>query len=702
MLVTARSADTAMRRPRRLFAAAMIAPALGTLIGVGYVLAQGSIPVPSLADPVSVAWFPFAVVGFWLIPTARGGSSGSLRVAADAFLATTALLFCTWLVVLGWVASHLRGGALAVVAQFAHPLVDVFVSALVLSLLPRVRADLRGMCNCAALGLLLVALGDLGTTVLTAQRGIIAFGWPDVPLQIGLSLLAASAFVRANPVLREQRESVRDRNMPLGFIVLATGVIVWHVSAGLRVSAVECVLGAAMMGAFVCRQMLGTRELVELAEAYRRSASADGLTGLPSRQAFLRRLREHLATPGCDPVVVMIFDLDGFKEVNDTFGHDIGDDVLRDFAATAKALVGDHLLARMGADEFVVLVAGEGPEQLAGDIGARLAGVHRMLSEHGAVDVRCSTGIAAAQQGDDPADLLRRADLALGAAKRARFALVTYTDDLGAAAERHHLLIAGLGGAAARGELSLSYQPVHSVSDGALVAAEALVRWHHPQLGQVPPDEFIPLAEGSGHIQQIGDWVLQTALNQLANWDEQGRHLPRLFVNASAEQFTPELPERVRQSLGDRGLDPSRLVLEITESQIPGLAANDAIAELRRDGVQIALDDFGSGYSSFAQLVRLPVDILKLDRDLITNVSQQAGEAVMRAVVELARSLQLSTVAEGIEDAQQLQAARLAGVEMAQGYLLNRPMQADQLGDILPERPAVPRPRPVPVGKVVA
>jgi diguanylate cyclase (GGDEF)-like protein len=576
------------------------------------------------------------------------------------------------------------------------------MSALVLSLLPRVRADLRDFCNCVTLGLMLVAVGDSWATVQAAERGVMSFGWPDVPLQAGLTLTAAAAFVRAKPVLRVLRESTLDRNLPQLCVVVACGVAVWHMVTGRDVGVVDVVLGAATVLAMVCRQMLNTRELVALAEGYRHAASGDSLTGLASRQAFLRRLREHLRTPGSGPVAVMILDLDGFREVNDTFGHDVGDDVLRDFAVTVQDLVGGFLLSRMGADQFVVLVSGEEPERIACDIGAHLAGVHRVLSEHGAVDVRCSTGIATALQGDDPADLLRRADLALAAAKRSRFALVTYTDDLGAAAERHHLLIAGLGGAAERGELSLSYQPVHGVDDGTIVAAEALLRWHHPQLGHVPPDEFIPLAEDSGHIQGIGDWVLQAALSQLAGWDEVGRHLPRLFVNASADQFTPELAERVRQSLSDRGLDPSRLVLEITESQVPGLAANDAINELRRDGVQIALDDFGSGYSSFAQLVRLPVDILKLDRDLITNVSQQAGEAVMRAVVDLARSLQLSTVAEGIEDAQQLQAARLAGVEMAQGYLLNRPMPADQLGDLLSRWPAVPRPRDVPVHQVVA
>ncbi|MDX6217652.1 MAG: hypothetical protein QOG99_3236, partial [Frankiales bacterium] len=252
--------------------------------------------------------------------------------------------------------------------------------------------------------------------------------------------------------------------------------------------------------------------------------------------------------------------------------------------------------------------------------------------------------------------------------------------------------IAGLAHAVDRGELSLRYQPVRCLADDRLVAVEALVRWRHPQLGEVSPGEFIPLAEDSGHIQVIGSWVLQEAISQVGRWDALGRSLPQLFVNLSAKQLTADLPGQVLELLAQHGISRQRLVLELTESQLPGVSGDQALTKLRAARVQVALDDFGSGYSSLAQLVRLPVDIVKLDRDLVANLGQEGGGAVLTAAVALARSLGLRTVAEGIETEAERVAVVRAGADLGQGYLLARPMTPADMCELIPRHVDVPLP----------
>jgi EAL domain-containing protein (putative c-di-GMP-specific phosphodiesterase class I) len=262
--------------------------------------------------------------------------------------------------------------------------------------------------------------------------------------------------------------------------------------------------------------------------------------------------------------------------------------------------------------------------------------------------------------------------------------LAVYRDGMADEVDRRHLLKAALAGALYRDEMRLVYQPLYRLNDGNLAGAETLLRWTSPLLGVVPPDEFIPLAEDSGEIGRIGLWVLEQSVAQMARWEQQGSYLPRLFVNVSAAQFTDELPAQVARILASQGLSPERLTLEITESQLPGLGVNRSMQALRESGVQIALDDFGTGYSSLAPLARLPVDVVKIDRDFIRNLGEHAGRPVMDAVIQLAKALGLTTVAEGIEDVGQAAEASNAGIDIAQGYLFSHPLTAEDLARRLP------------------
>jgi diguanylate cyclase (GGDEF)-like protein len=692
MLRAARRGDAAMRRSRYLLAAALGASAAGGLIAVGYLTVRGSIPIPSLVDPVTLMWVPLAACGFWLMPQREGVRMGVARLAADGAVAASALLFAAWLAVIEPLIDGGHLSSIALATQVTYPVADVAIAAMVVSLLPRARADLRRMLNLVAAGLLLVALTDAGFMAAFARHGEPTFGWPDVTLQAGLALLAYASCVRPTPVLREQVSTpVLDRHLPYVPVVFATSLALWHVAREGVLGLDDSVFGAIMLAALLGRQALFARDMTEIGDQHRHAAAHDELTGLANRKQFFGRLAEHLSTPGTGPAAVLHIDLDGFKEVNDTLGHEAGDQVLTSFAHVLADAAPDALVARLGGDEFAVLVTGDDPEQA----GVELAG--RITEARGdglLVQVTCSVGVAALRDGDAPADVLHRADLAMYSAKRdASCRVAVFRQSMAQQADRRHLLCADLAGAVVRGELHIVYQPLYRLGDGTLAGAEALLRWTHPLFGSVPPDEFIPLAEETGDIHAIGGWVLDHAIEQTARWQRDGRYLPQLFVNVSAAQFVDDLPGHVAAVLERHGLQADRLTLEITESQLPGLAVNDAMLELRQSGVRIALDDFGAGYSSLAQLARLPVDILKIDRDFIRNLGETAGRPVMDAVINLARALGLTTVAEGIEDLGQAAEASNAGVDFGQGYLFSRPELPAALGARLSGLPPVPTPR---------
>jgi diguanylate cyclase (GGDEF)-like protein len=695
MVRAARSGDAGMRRPRYLLAAALGASASGGVIALGYLAVLGSIPIPSLVDPVTLMWVPLAACGFWLMPQRAGSRVGIARLASDGAVAATALLFASWVSVIEPLIDSGRWSTLGLSAQVAYPLADVAIAAMVISLLPRARADLRRMLNVVAAGLLLVALSDSGFMAVLARNGEPMFGWPDVTLQAGMALLAYAAWVRPTPVLGEPMGTPAiDRHLPYVPVVFAAAVGMWHVVNRGAIDLDDAVFGVIMLAALLVRQGLFARDMTLISDQHRHAAAHDELTGLANRKQFFARLTEHLATPGTGSAVVLHIDLDGFKEVNDTLGHEAGDEVLQQFAQVLSGAAPGQLVARLGGDEFAALVTGEDAEAAALALADRITGGRPDERRGPLVQVTCSVGVAALREGDAPAHVLHRADLAMYSAKRdAACRVAVFSESMAQQADRRHLLSADLSGAVARGELHIVYQPLYRLGDGTLAGAEALLRWTHPLFGVVPPDEFIPLAEETGDIHAIGGWVLDNAIKQTAQWEGSGRYLPQLFVNVSAAQFTDELPGHVAEVLDRHGLLADRLTLEITETQLPGLAVNGAMLALRQSGVHIALDDFGAGYSSLAQLARLPVDILKIDRDFIRNLGETAGRPVMDAVINLARALGLTTVAEGIEDLGQAAEASNAGVDVGQGYLFSRPERPDALVVRLPGMPALPAPR---------
>jgi diguanylate cyclase (GGDEF)-like protein len=422
----------------------------------------------------------------------------------------------------------------------------------------------------------------------------------------------------------------------------------------------------------------------------RYQALHDALTGLPNRALIMDRAEQmlvHARRDGID-ASAMFIDLDGFKGVNDTFGHPVGDELLRVVAARIKGVLREtDTIGRLGGDEFVVLVQGG-----ADLIAQRILAVLREPFDLGAgnpVTITTSIGIAT---GDREAarDLLRDADIALYEAKGAgRNRIAEFRHEMHIAAHDRLALDNDLRGALARRELFLVYQPILDLETGHVKAAEALLRWQHSTRGLVPPTEFIALAEESGVIVEIGAWVLETACEQAAQWTAAGWPI-KVSVNVSARQLDdPGLLRAVRHALNRSGLDPDQLILEITETALMRDAENaaDVLGELTASGVHIAIDDFGTGYSSLAYLQQFPVDALKIDRTFIAASSHSPeSEALIQTLVQLGRSLGLRTVAEGIEDIPQLERLQELGCDRGQGYLFAPPLEAAALERFLADQ----------------
>jgi diguanylate cyclase (GGDEF)-like protein/PAS domain S-box-containing protein len=427
------------------------------------------------------------------------------------------------------------------------------------------------------------------------------------------------------------------------------------------------------------------------------AAQHDALTGLPNRTLLTDRIERALArrANGHSVLALLFCDIDGFKNVNDAYGHQVGDDVLRAVALRITQVIRpEDTVARIGGDEFVVLCEGL-PDAAAGaEVAARL---RESIAEPIAVgpeevEITVSIGVVAAAGADvSPDTLLRDSDEAMYKAKRQGPNVIELFDEQLRTSSRSRLrLLHEMRHAAVDGELRVHYQPSLDLATETLLGMEALVRWQHPTRGMVAPDHFIPFAERSGLINGIGAWVLHEACRQTAAWaaDEGAVRDLYMSINVSGRQLAQGagLVETVRSAIDESGVDPELLVLEVTESAIMDDAevALRVVNELKELGLKIAIDDFGTGYSSLVYLKRFPVDALKIDRSFVAGLGVNSDDdAIVRSVVQLAHAFGIQVVAEGIETRAQLAILTDLGCEMGQGYLWSPARPADQLAPML-------------------
>jgi len=413
-----------------------------------------------------------------------------------------------------------------------------------------------------------------------------------------------------------------------------------------------------------------------------RLAYYDSLTGLPNRARLREEMDRRFDRAAAPQAALLFLDIDHFKDVNDTLGHAVGDSFLREIARRIEAAVqpGD-IVSRHGGDEFVVVLAEAGAERAEAVARHLLDAIGEAVRVEGVMlPASASIGISLSpQDGTDSATLLRNADTAMYRAKgEGRSTFRFFTPEMNRAVQDRLLLVALLREAVHGGQVRLAYQPQLDARSGEIAGVEALARWAHPALGEVPPARFIPLAEDGGLSEALGALCFGEACAQLRRWDEAGHYVPRLAVNVSALQFrNPALPRLVTEALERHGIAPARLTIEVTESVMidTGPAAADNAAALRAMGLGIAMDEFGTGYSSLGHLARLPVTEIKIDRGFMADLEEnEAVQALVTAMIRIGEMLKLRVVAEGVATVAQRRFLEALGCSALQGDLFAEPM----------------------------
>jgi len=682
-----------------LLAAGLAAWAFGEAVWGVYELGTGSVPFPGLADVGYLTAVPLVALGVHFFG-AGDRPARRARVVLDGLVVATSVLLVSWVSVLGPVFRSGSGDVLSQAVAIAYPAGDVLIATMVLSTVTRARRFRGNPLVPIGLGLLLMAISDSVYAALV-QAGtyttgnLIDVGWVAAYLLIGLAALLP-ATPAGPPPPRDDEMPLASVLMPYAVLACAFGAAAYTLVTGSDDRVVEAGT-AALVALIVMRQLvtlldnrhlnailrdkvaeLGVREM-ELAQL----AFRDPLTGLPNRAAFLDAVDRVAAARETtrSPLAVLFLDLDDFKAVNDTLGHDAGDALLAEAAERLRSRVGSALAARLGGDEFGVLLDGDAaltPVAVAGEIHEELRRPFALAG--GQMIVRASIGIAQSAVDVSGPELLRQADIAMYAAKRRGKGLSqVFGPDLADGATERILLRSALASALDADALDLHYQPIVELVTGRVWGVEALSRWSDAERGLIPPAEFIPLSEESGLIHQLGRLVLRNACEEASRWPG-GAAAPLLSVNVSALQLADAgIIGAVSDALAASGLPPDRLMIEVSEA-ILHEPVRERLEVLRDLGIRVAIDDFGTGSSSLQHLARFPVDVIKIDQSLVRGIDEgAAGLAVLRAIVELADQLGIDTVGEGIEEIRQADALASVGCRSGQGFWYRRPVPAAQL-----------------------
>ncbi|MFI5930789.1 putative bifunctional diguanylate cyclase/phosphodiesterase [Actinoplanes sp. NPDC051494] len=646
-----------------------------------YALSPSSL-FPSWADACYLSAYPFFVLALFRLVRGRRPSRAGL---IDAALIVTGLGLVYWVFVIGPIAADTSATVLVRLATIAYPTASVVMVAAVSPLI--LRRGRRGPSGwMLAFGCVVTLSGNVVYNVfpalLPAYGGWVLGSFACAYLCWAGAALHPSAHTPDAP--RERTGSRRLLLPGLATMLVPAVLFVEGAQDPDRVDWQAVGIGSTLLVLLVMARLLGfVAQVRRQAGQLEDLALLDPLTGLPNRRVF----EERLAAAG-SPRVAML-DLNGFKDVNDRFGHPVGDRLLELVAGRlAGAMGAGDLVARMGGDEFAVLVAGD----LGGAVERLSACFDRPVEVDGH-DLLIGTSIGSADGTGtgDPGEVLRRADIAMYAAKHDGVRHRPYLPELDVVAGEQARLGAELRTALDTGQFRVVYQPIVSLPDGRIVSVEALVRWEHPERGFVSPADFIPVAEQNGLIVELGAWILKTACAQAVMWrTTYGDQAPeRMSVNVSARQLAePGFPGLVAEVLAWSGLGARHLIVEVTETAVfGGGQAVQAVKDLHELGVRIALDDFGTGHSSLGLLQTIPVDVLKVDKSFVDSITMAGRHAVIAtALIQVSNGLGLLAVAEGVETAEQAAELHRLGYRLAQGYHFGRPMTEP---DFLGERRAV-------------
>ena len=666
------------------FAAGQTTWVIGDLVWEYYKYVLHEEPYPSAADFFYLSAYPMLVVGLVLL--SRGRRRGNdLAGLVDAAIVAIGIGLVFWVFVMQPIAAGSTASTAERIIGVAYPAAD----ALLLAILAR-HFTSSGRSSPSArllyLAALLLLVSDVAYSLVSlyseADDGsVIDAGW--------LISYVAWAAAALHPSMRGTGTTTngpgdarvgRSRLVLLAVSSLLAPALLFVPGIGANaVDRLSIAVSAVLLFVLVVLRMSGfVSQVQRQADLLKNLAMADDLTGLANRRRLEQGLTEGLAT---GTMQVALLDLDDFKGVNDALGHAVGDRLLIAVAERLLRAAGpDALVARMGGDEFAVLLTGATADAADAAV-SRLAGSLREPVRAGGHDllVGVSIGIADGTGTDNPVEVLRRADVAMYAAKRSGDTWRRHTTVLDDNTDAQARLGAELRTALDAGQFRMVYQPIVELPHGRLRAVEALVRWDHPERGMISPDRFIPAAEHNGLIIELGEWILRTSCTQAAEWmADWGALAPqKISVNVSARQLhQPGFAAVVARTLEETGLPVGRLTVEVTETAVfGGGQAVQTLNELHALGVRIALDDFGTGHSSLGLLQTVPVDVLKVDKSFVDNITMAGRHAVIAtALIRVSEGLGLVAVAEGVETAEQAAELYRLGYQLAQGYHFGKPV----------------------------
>jgi diguanylate cyclase (GGDEF)-like protein len=687
--------DRAQRAAWAALGAGLLSYGTGNVVFAMMLLQGTPPPYPSMADAFWLTYFPLTYLGIALMWRQRIHRF-HLSMVLDALVAAFGVAALAWVLAYGHLIGTSRGSTSIVLTNLAYPVADLLLVAVVVGAASALGVWSHRALNLVAVGLLTFAVADTLYAMQVAAGtyqpgGFLNTLWPIAALLTGVAA--------ACPAPDETQASGAGRWRMILLPVLFAAVSLSVLGFGLfyQLSTGAGVLSIASLVAATLRASLAFRQVSTLAET-RRQARTDELTGLHNRRAFMADLEQALERRETDESVgVLLIDLDRFKEVNDALGHHVGDALLQMVTARLGDCLGsEDVLARLGGDEFAIMLPGVPDEDAAATLAHRMQDQLRdpfQLPDI-TLHVGASVGIAMCPlHAEDGPTLLQKADVAMYDAKVHGGEFRFYSPERDKHSKDRLQTIEQLRSALGAGQLVLHYQPLIDLTTDRVVGVEALVRWNHPSLGLLGPDHFLPLAEQTGLMRPLCEYVLDEALAQISQWRRSGWQL-RMSVNVSTSNLLDaRLPEIVASLLASHAVPAKALILEVTESTIMAdpVRAQSVVGRLDALGVQVAVDDYGTGYSSLAYLRDLAVRTLKLDKSFLKDlIHDPRATAIVRSTTDLAHALGMSIVAEGVEEANHVMMLRRFGCDLAQGFLYSRPLPTVEFLEWLRDREGAP------------